>query len=961
MVNVKGSMTISGNTSSSANGNENWFDTNANAIQAALETETTEASDDTIYKTFPLKLTGKAKNISISVPDSGKVAYIILDNAEISGQIYSIGDNTRPICIISVGTENKISAPTSNSAVNAPNANLYICGDATLTIIGGVGKDGTKGADATGYDSDGKKGKDGSNGENGENGFSGINASSLYTSISEIIIQGGNGGNGGDGGNGAVGKDISGTCASNYATSSSCRGATGGAGGNGGSGGNGGNGSAPLSTNQIYLYNNSSVTLNYGNNGNGGNGGNGAAGGRGQNGANGWCVAGIEPGHAGGHGGVGGAGGAGGNGGATIFVDYKQFVSAYDSSSLLITAPDKMLGNGGDGGDGAKGGSGGKGGAEIHNWFYDIGQHPGVAGNGGNGGKGGDGGKGGNGYVPGNGGEFGLGGDLGSRGYTEDNCGKNGSKGADGKLGEAGTKDIGAVATTPKVFLKTKRNEYALYIDVLTWTDAQQKASLQDSEIKLVSIGSAREQELLNNMLSNTNGGNYWIGLNRSTTKGYNIFTWEDSTIIKVEEDTFGSDAHVIRIDENKEYICDAYSNWADGQPDNFDSIEKYICISKDGKWSDTVEDDGAISGYITEKLIFDQSENSYKDNSLNVGGIAGFNEKDAEITNCKNEGTIYAGKAHSENSGVSSYAGGITGYNEGTVSLSLNSGKVTSFAVSSSIDSVADSYALNIGFNGGTITDCKGEADTESIAVSANALTNQHENLTQKEIIDNDPSFDLEALWANRQMRIEKFINVTYKTTDSFDRSTIEVTLNGKTIPQGKYLTNYYFGKNNTVAEIAISYDGYTRTVLALVKDAEDKIIIKNDSSYTKENGFIFGVKIGTSVSKLLSNLENTQVYVYDKNGNIVADDALSCTGYTIKLVYNGEVLDSLTVVILGDVDGSGTIDSTDYLRIKGGFLGTYKLEGEYLLAADIDQSNSIDTTDYLRVKGAFLGTYVL
>ena len=63
----------------------------------------------------------------------------------------------------------------------------------------------------------------------------------------------------------------------------------------------------------------------------------------------------------------------------------------------------------------------------------------------------------------------------------------------------------------------------------------------------------------------------------------------------------------------------------------------------------------------------------------------------------------------------------------------------------------------------------------------------------------------------------------------------------------------------------------------------------------------------------------------------------------------------------VLGDVDGNGVVDSTDYMRVKSMFLGAYNLSGEYFVAGDVDASGVIDTTDYLRLKSAFMGTYNL
>ncbi len=63
--------------------------------------------------------------------------------------------------------------------------------------------------------------------------------------------------------------------------------------------------------------------------------------------------------------------------------------------------------------------------------------------------------------------------------------------------------------------------------------------------------------------------------------------------------------------------------------------------------------------------------------------------------------------------------------------------------------------------------------------------------------------------------------------------------------------------------------------------------------------------------------------------------------------------------IIILGDLDGNGVIDATDYLRIKNNFLGYSSLEGDWLVAADVYQDGVITSADYLRIKGHFLKSY--
>jgi hypothetical protein len=57
-----------------------------------------------------------------------------------------------------------------------------------------------------------------------------------------------------------------------------------------------------------------------------------------------------------------------------------------------------------------------------------------------------------------------------------------------------------------------------------------------------------------------------------------------------------------------------------------------------------------------------------------------------------------------------------------------------------------------------------------------------------------------------------------------------------------------------------------------------------------------------------------------------------------------------------MGDVDGNGCIDTTDYLRIKNYFLGEFELDELFGIAGDMDSNGEIEATDYLRIKSLFL-----
>ena len=62
-----------------------------------------------------------------------------------------------------------------------------------------------------------------------------------------------------------------------------------------------------------------------------------------------------------------------------------------------------------------------------------------------------------------------------------------------------------------------------------------------------------------------------------------------------------------------------------------------------------------------------------------------------------------------------------------------------------------------------------------------------------------------------------------------------------------------------------------------------------------------------------------------------------------------------------LGDVDGSGEIDSVDYLLVKRSCFNTYNFSDIQKTCADIDKNGTVESVDYLLIKRACFGTYTI
>ena len=125
-----------------------------------------------------------------------------------------------------------------------------------------------------------------------------------------------------------------------------------------------------------------------------------------------------------------------------------------------------------------------------------------------------------------------------------------------------------------------------------------------------------------------------------------------------------------------------------------------------------------------------------------------------------------------------------------------------------------------------------------------------------------------------------------------------------------------------------------YTCTV---TDDSQDAA--QSESQLSREGSDIF-VSSGTTVEQLKKMYPEIKT-VYNKNGNAVTGRTV-CTGYTA---------DSLSVIVLGDVDGSGTVSSRDVKELMRLQIGDSNLNGVFLKAADFNRDGQVDNRDILLI----------
>ncbi len=755
--------------------NETWFDTHSADIENAKSAASTTLTDGALITVGndPIRLNGSATNVTINVSGATVPAYIVLDNVSFTGSISNVGDNSREVCIISIGESNSITGVTDAVTVNIPNSSLYICGDSELNLCGGSGADGLTGGT-------------GSGGTTGNDGKNAINSIKVSVSVNgDVTISGGNGGKGGNGGAGSAGTT------SDHPTDGS----------DGGNGGKGGRGAYPLNSDvTMFTYCYTVLCLKNGASGNGGKGGKGGDGGYNTWGL--WC---NET--------SGGDGGKGGNGGdANPIFSLSSDSIAYNDSLIFMQV-------GSTGAAGAGGSYGSKGGAK--------------------------------GSIV--------------------NSGSNGSIGSPGSngniLNDDGTNYTGESAT---VLSSTK--EYKAYDNIVNWETA-------NNNNILVSIGSAFEQALIEDLLSYGSLENYWIGLVRRSDsgEGFDKYDWNDGSSIQVTGT--GSNAVVNRVDTNNKILCNAYANFADGQPDNAGDGEKYVYISSDGQWYDG--SDGIVFGYITETNIGSGSTNTIDKNAVFVGGLSGYNA--GTIKNSYNDAKVSIYKAEAQNSGILTYAGGVSGYNNGTIAMVVNNGAVESFAISGSMSHYADAYAETISTTSenGTVNDYLGTDNLSAIAISANSLYGEYISLGVS--AGTDVTTTIRDYWKNSELIINSVEQTDYLVSQGFYETTLDLSYNGSAVTSYTVRYNFYQPGTSTVTVVYENgSNSFTRYIPVFVVPATPVSIELYGAPKVE---FIYGDDFtykGLSVKLNYNNdtyklIPSKNVIISEPNMNLIGEQVIS------------------------------------------------------------------------------------
>lgn len=146
--------------------------------------------------------------------------------------------------------------------------------------------------------------------------------------------------------------------------------------------------------------------------------------------------------------------------------------------------------------------------------------------------------------------------------------------------------------------------------------------------------------------------------------------------------------------------------------------------------------------------------------------------------------------------------------------------------------------------------------------------------------------------------------------------------------------------------------------TIPISISEILNTMLVNSDGTYissislnTKASDFI------TRASEVDSKATTT---VTNSSGEEKSDEVLA-TGDKVTIT-SGDESKSFTVVIYGDLNGDGIINSGDLLKMRQQLIGTIKLENEFKIAANLTKSDDIiNSGDLLKMRQHLIGSSLI
>ncbi len=208
--------------------------------------------------------------------------------------------------------------------------------------------------------------------------------------------------------------------------------------------------------------------------------------------------------------------------------------------------------------------------------------------------------------------------------------------------------------------------------------------------------------------------------------------------------------------------------------------------------------------------------------------------------------------------------------------------------------------------------------------------------------------------------------VNVDVIDAEGF---TSTITVNGYEYASGGEIVLTEEGTIEVV--ITTSAEGYNTVTNTYTITVPAKTVVEPEEPeeigsevYTIADGFIRNIPVGTTIGAFLENVTPTgsvKVYKTEAAPNPLGNSVALGTGMIVILLdADNKVIDTLTVVIVGDLSGDGKITTADLTLLNGNLNNSRSLSDAQMQAANLAQPTrlQINTQDLTFLKGALADT---
>ncbi len=120
------------------------------------------------------------------------------------------------------------------------------------------------------------------------------------------------------------------------------------------------------------------------------------------------------------------------------------------------------------------------------------------------------------------------------------------------------------------------------------------------------------------------------------------------------------------------------------------------------------------------------------------------------------------------------------------------------------------------------------------------------------------------------------------------------------------------------------------------------------DDSQFEISGDYVVATGDRISVDTTVNSLVAAGIHVYDASGKQIIGGSLVTTGCELRIEFQGAVIVSKKLVILGDISQNGKHDLGDYLALKRIYFGTYQPTALQKVAADLSRDGVVGPEDW-------------